>query len=407
VRLLYVDFQADSLDSAKRKINLLSQVLNYNSRTMEKLTPRARFNCIMNHQVADRVPLDLAGTSLTAIDSKVAAALKTELAISGEDPGEYRAFDERILQALDIDFRRVGRLIASGDRPLAGRPGYQVDMWGVVRAWTGRYWDIVTSPLKGASLDDLEGFPWPDPAAVIDESELDSFRTEARRLWEKTDFVVVAEHPVYGVFELACWMCGFEDFLWRLAADKPFVHALFKRLLAFQKEFIRPYYQAVGDFIHLTTSGDDFGMQTGPFMAPARFRELIKPYFAERISFTHQWTPAHFWHHTCGSVYDLVPDLIEAGVEILNPIQPGAHKMEPERLKADFGDRLCFHGGFDTQQVLPFGSEDDIRREIARVMDAMKPGGGYIFSAAHNIQDDVPAANVVTLFREARRLGSY
>jgi len=374
---------------------------------MEKLTPRARFKRIMAHQEADRVPLDLAGTSLTAIDATVVAALKQELGLEGEDPGEYQAFDERILEALDIDFRRVGRLIASGDHDYPGRPGFQVDMWGVVRAWTGHYWDIVTSPLKGATIEDLEAYPWPDPAAVADEVELEGFRKEARRLWEKTDYVVVAEHPVYGVFELACWMCGFEDFLWRLAADKPFVHALFKRLLAFQKEIIRPYYQAVGEYIHLTTSGDDFGMQTGPFMAPARFRELIKPYFSERISFTHEYTTAHFWHHSCGSVYDLIPDLLEAGVEILNPIQPGAFRMEPERLKAAYGDRLCFHGGFDTQQVLPFGSKEEICLEIARVMDAMKPGGGYIFSAAHNIQDDVPAANVVTLFREARRLGSY
>jgi uroporphyrinogen decarboxylase len=374
---------------------------------MEKLTPRARFKRIISHQEADRVPLDLAGTSLTTIDSGVAAALKKELGITGENQSEFDAFDESILQALDIDFRRVGRLIASGDRPMPGRPGYQVDMWGVVRAWTGRYWDIVTSPLKGATIDDLEAYPWPDSAAAISEVELENFRSEARRLWEKTDYVIVAEHPVYGVFELACWMCGFEDFLWRLAADKPFVHAIFKRLLAFQKEIIRPYYLAVGEYIHLTTSGDDFGMQTGPFMAPARFRELIKPYFSERIHFTREWTPAYFWHHTCGSVYDLIPDLVEAGVEILNPIQPGANKMEPERLKANYGDRLCFHGGFDTQQVLPFGTPEDICREIARVMDAMKPGGGYIFSAAHNIQDDVPALNVITLFREARRLGSY
>jgi uroporphyrinogen decarboxylase len=217
----------------------------------------------------------------------------------------------------------------------------------------------------------------------------------------------VAEHPVYGVFELACWMCGFEDFLWRMAADQPFVQAIFKRLLALQKAFIQPYYQAIGQYIHVTTSGDDFGMQTGPFMAPARFRTLIKPYFKERIDFTHGLTPAYFWHHSCGSVYDLIPDLIDAGVNILNPIQPGAAKMEPERLKADYGDKLCFHGGFDTQNVLPFGSDDQIHHEVKRVMDALKPGGGFIFSAAHNIQDDVPAANVITMFREARQLGSY
>ena len=128
---------------------------------------------------------------------------------------------------------------------------------------------------------------------------LETYRSEARRLWEETDYVVVAEHPVYGVFELACWMCGFEDILWRLAADRPFVHKLFGKLLALQKEFIRPYYQAVGEFAHLTTSGDDFGTQTGPFMAPKAFRELVLPYFAERIAYTREFTAAHYWHHRC------------------------------------------------------------------------------------------------------------
>ncbi len=373
----------------------------------EHLTPRQRFARIMAHEEADRVPLDLAGTSLTAADPQVVEGLRQALGIEGDWAGPYKPFDERILQALGIDLRRVGSLIASGDRPLPGDSGRRADIWGVVRAWTGQYWDIVSSPLRGATLADLEAFPWPDPPAVIDEQALAAYRAEARRLWEETDYVVVAEHPVYGVFELACWMCGFDDILWRLASDRPFVHRLFQKLLALQKEFIRPYYQAVGCYIHLTTSGDDFGTQRGPFMAPAAFHELVRPYLAERIAFTHEFTDAYFWHHTCGSVYDLLPDLIEAGVDILNPVQPGAWKMEPERLKADFGQQLVFHGGFDTQQVLPFGTPEEIEAEVRRVMAALKPNGGYIFSAAHNIQSDVPAKNVVAMFRAARRLGEY
>jgi uroporphyrinogen decarboxylase len=285
--------------------------------------------------------------------------------------------------------------------------GRREDIWGVVRAWTGHYWDIVVSPLAGASTEDLDAYPWPEPARILAERPLEAYRAEARRLWEETDYVVVAEHPVYGVFELACWMCGFDDFLWRLAGDRPFVIRLFDKLLALQKAFIEPYYRAVGPYVHLTTSGDDFGTQRGPFLSPAAFRRFVKPYFAERIAFTRQFMPGYFWHHTCGSVYDLLPDLIEAGVDILNPVQPGAFKMEPERLKVDFGDRLCFHGGFDTQQVLPFGGPEEIEAEVRRVMDALKPGGGYIFSAAHNIQSDVPPANVLTMYRAARRWGAY
>ena len=370
------------------------------------MSPRQRFARIMAHQEADRVPLDLAGTSLTSADSALLPGLRRALGIAG-DPDERDVFDNRVLRALDVDFRRVGALIASGDTLVPGQPDRRVDMWGVERRWAGQYWDIVESPLRGATLDDLDSYPWPDPGRVIAEAPLDRFRAEAQRLWHQTDYVVVAEHPVYGVLELGCWMCGFDDFLLRLVADVPFVQEFSRRYLAFQKAIIRPYYEAMGDWIHLTTSGDDFGTQTGPFMAPRTFRSLVLPYLAERIAYTRTFTDAYFWHHSCGSVVDLLPDLIDAGVDILNPIQPGARGMEPAELKAGYGDSICFHGGFDTQNVLPFGSEQEILAEVRRVMDALKPGGGYIFSAAHNIQADVPPQNVVTMFRAAKRLGTY
>ena len=370
-------------------------------------TPRERFKRIMAHQEADRVPIDLDGTSLTSADAPVYAALRNALGITGPQPDQQASYDERLLVALDVDFRRIGNLIASGDRPIPGRPDHQVDMWGVVRKWTGQYWDIVESPLRNATLEDLDAYPWPDPARILNNKLLAQYRDQAQALFEHSDYVVVAEHPVYGVLELACWMCGFDDFLARIAGDRPFVFKLFDKLLALQKAFITPYYQAVGPYIHLTTSGDDFGTQSGPFMSPRAFRETVKPYFAERIAFTRQYTPAYFWHHTCGSVHALLPDLLDAGVDILNPIQPGARNMEPERLKADFGSRLCFHGGFDTQGVLPFGTPEQIEAEVQRVMTAMKPNGGYIFSAAHNIQNDVSAGNVLTMFRAAHRLGKY
>lgn len=371
------------------------------------LSPRERFRRVMAHQEADRVPLDLAGTSLTAIDPAVAAGMRDLLGFSGDPGGAYTVFDERILQALEIDFRRVGGLVGSGDRQLRGRPGRTIDMWGVERAWTGQYWDIVRSPLKGAQIEDLERYPWPEPERWMPDSLLLAYRAAARRLWEETGFVVVAEHPVYGVFELGCWMCGFDDFLLRVAGDTNFVRRFFDIVLDLQKRFIRPYYQALGDCIHLTTSGDDFGMQTGPLISPRAFRSLVKPYYAERIAFTRQFTPAHYWHHSCGSVHALIPDLLECGVEILNPLQPGAFHMEPERLKADFGSQLCFHGGFDTQNVLPFGTQAQIETEVARVMAALKPGGGYIFSAAHNIQADVPPENVLAMYQAAGRIGKY
>ena len=371
------------------------------------LTSRQRFIKSMHHQEGDRILLDLEGTSLTGIDRGVGTRLGELLGIYGAPSEPYQPFDERILRALEIDYRRVGELIGSGDRYADGQPDRRVDIWGIVRRWTGQYWDIVHSPLRGATADDLRAYPWPEPGRVIDTRKLERYRQEARRLWEETDYVIVGEHPVFGILELACWMCGFDDFLYRLAADPDFVKLLFDKLFELQKGFIQPYYQTIGDYIHLTTSGDDFGTQIGPFMSPAMFRKWIKPYFAERIALTRQFTRAYFWHHTCGSVHALIPDLLECGVDILNPIQPGAFHMEPARLKADFGDRLCFHGGFDTQGVLPFGNQAEIVAEVNRVVSAMKPDGGYTFSAGHNIQADVPAQNVLTMFQAAREIGTY
>ena len=377
------------------------------SKKQPQISPRERFKRIVSFQEADRVPLDLGGTSLTSISPGVLKGLNHLLGIEGPADSPYLPIDERVLEALHIDFRRVGRLIASGDRQVSGSQTRSIDMWGIERAWTGQYWDIIKSPLKGATLADLDVYPWPEPEAWIYPVELDEIKQETRRLWEESEMIVVAEHPVYGVFELACWMCGFDDFLWRLAGDAAFVHKLCALLLDLQKQFIEPYYRAIGEYIHLTTSGDDFGTQIGPFLSPKAFREYLKPYFKERITFTHEFTSALFWHHSCGSIHELIPDLIDCGVDILNPIQPGAKMMEPERLKNDFGKQLRFHGGFDTQGVLPFGTRDEIVNEVCRVMTAMKPGGGYIFSAAHNIQEDVPSENVLTMYQAAYELGEY
>ena len=162
------------------------------------------------------------------------------------------------------------------------------------------------------------------------------------------------------------------------------------------------YYGAMGRYMDCTTAGDDFGTQKGPFMSTAMFQEYVKPYMKERISYTRRYTDAFYKHHTCGSVHNIIPDLIECGVDILNPIQPGVYMMECERLKADFGDRITFWGGIDTQHLLPEGSVEDVKKEVAHILDVMGDRGGYILSPAHTIQPDVPAANVIAVYHGAQ-----
>ena len=277
-----------------------------------------------------------------------------------------------------------------------------IDEWGIRRKFTGLYWENVSTPLKGATLAELNAYPFPDPDS-IDQREIDACAAQAKDLYENTDYVICAEHPVYGIFELGCWLCGFEDFLYRMALDEEWVHRFFERVLEYQKKVIKRYYTAVGPYVHYTSSGDDFATQNGPFVSPDMFRELIKPYFKERISYTKQFTKAKYLHHSCGSVFRLVDDLIDCGVEILNPIQPKAADMQPEKLKAAYGDRIVFHGGIDTQELLPFASDQEIEETVHRTIEILNKDGGYIFAAAHNIQPDVNPRSLTVMLNAARK----
>jgi uroporphyrinogen decarboxylase len=213
---------------------------------------------------------------------------------------------------------------------------------------------------------------------------------------------VVAEHPVFGILELGCWMCGYDDFLMRMAADRDFVRAFFDKAFEIQMRVIEQYYPVVGPYADLTTSGDDFGTQTGPFVSPAMFRDLVAPYFAARIRRTKELMHGYFWHHTCGSVYALLDDLLACGVDILNPIQTSAARMDPETLKAGFGDRLVFWGAVDVQDFLPRARPDEVRRGVTHLADTLGRSGGYVMAGAHNMQDDVPPENVVAWVETVR-----
>ena len=227
----------------------------------------------------------------------------------------------------------------------------------------------------------------------------------AKWLYENTDYIVVADLPVYGVFELGCWMCGFDDYLEKLIIDPDFIHEFSNQYLKYQKRVIELYLAELGPYIHIIASGDDFATQHTQFVSEKMFNEMVAPYFKERLMFTKNFTDAANLHHSCGSVAKMIPSLKACGVEILNPIQPGATDMEPEKIKPAYGKDIVFHGGFDTQEVLPYGNPDQIDAAVKNIMDVMNKDGGYIFAAAHNIQEDVPPENIVAMFKAARKYG--
>jgi uroporphyrinogen decarboxylase len=370
---------------------------------------RERFALTLAHQPVDRCPIDLGGTPQSTVeDADTARNLAAHLGLEGDSPPDYDKFDRRVLDRFDVDFRRAGGMasfVTGRNRRLSDTEF--VDAYGIHHRFSGIYWEITQSPLRGASKDEVAAYNLPTPEQMT-ANLLDEWEARARHLYEATPYVVVGEHPVFGVLELACWLCGYDHIMMMLALDPEFIHLLFGKILEFQKRVIRDYYGRLGPYLHVTTSGDDFGTQKGLFMSPAMWREFVKPYMGERIAYTRRFTGAVYLHHSCGGIFEIIPDLIEIGVGILNPIQPGAAGMDPTGLKTAYGADITFHGGMDTQAVLPSNDLARIDREVSRLLEVMRPArdGGYIFAPAHNLQRDVSPAAVARTYDAARRFFS-
>lgn len=373
----------------------MNVIVLHSEREKRKMNIRENFKKTMHHQENKHFLIDFGGNPLSTMEGKSEEAL---LEFMGYKPkklrerlyfGQTKRLDERILKQFHIDTRSIGGIMIPNDSQLQILSDKEyIDEWGIRRIFTGLYWEAINAPLKSAGIEELKRYKFPNPDS-IDMVLLQQYEEQARKLYEETDYVICAEHPVYGIFELGCWLCGFDDFLYKMIADSEFVNLFFEKVLTYQKRIIELYYGKLGHYIHYTSSGDDYATQNGPFMSPEMFRKFICPYFAERIAYTKKYTNAYYLHHSCGSVYMLMDDIIKCGVDIVNPIQPKATDMNSEKLKIEFGDRIVFHGGIDTQELLPFSDRSAIREEVTRVVETMNQNGGYIFAAAHNIQEDV------------------
>jgi uroporphyrinogen decarboxylase len=361
-----------------------------------------RFKLCMQHRSPDRPPLDLGATTLTGMRPGCQKRLSELLGFDGPAQPSNNGVDERILAWAGTDFRAVGGILdLPSPHTRQVSEDCAIDCWGIQRQKIYGEWQITRSPLKGATRLDLERFPWPE--GRVDKALLSKWEQEARRLRQEDRYGVIAEHPVYGILELGCWMCGYDDFMMKMAVDTDFVRAFFDRVLTIQLEVINTYYSALGPSIHLTTSGDDFGTQRGPFVSPRMFERLIAPYFTERITRTKQLANCYYWHHSCGAVAELLPQILACGVDILNPVQTSAAGMDPARLKAGWGDRLVFWGAVDVQQLLPRLAPGEVRQEVRRLIEVLGRDGGYVVAPAHEVQEDVPPENVIAWIEEVRQ----
>jgi uroporphyrinogen decarboxylase len=356
------------------------------------------------------VPVDLGGMVATMTDGAY-YRLKDYLKIDGNAAHvnswyTVDVFDERILERFGVDFRRVF-LKGSGlyNLPVFDPDGTYVNEWGIrqrrVDQEIGHYAEMISTPLRNASMEDIDRYPWPDP---YDPERTKGLRQEAEHLFYDTDYAISAAAPCGGLFELGMFLCGFDQFPVDMMLNKDRAVRLIEEVYEVQRGFYEVYLGAVGEYIEMIEMHDDYGMQTGLLISPTLYREIIKPYHSRLIEFIKSKTRGKVFHHTCGSVVGIIDELIDSGIDILNPLQPAAAGMgSPEQLKKRYGERICFHGGIDEQYILPRGTQRQVEQEVKSRIKGFAPGGGYILAAAHNIQVDVPPENIITMFESARK----
>ncbi len=381
---------------------------------MKTLTSRERVARTLAHQEPDLVPIDIGSTACWFVDTAY-EQIKKRLGLNSQGDlfrlGENAAYyDKELLNQLDTDFRHVYLRPSRVDWDAwnASDKTSFTDEWGIqrrrVESSTDSNWEKVSNPLANATEADLDNYPWPDPS---DPARVEGLDERAHHLWEKTDYAIAARAVSHGIFELAWELRGMEQFMVDMLQNEPFARKLMRKILDVQLGLYGVFLDAVGPYVQVVQTADDYGSQNGPLFSPRLYRKYILPYRQELNRLIHAKAPhARVQHHTCGSVYRLMPELVETGIEVLNPVQPLAADMDPARLKAEYGTKLTFHGAVDEQHALN-GSVEDVKAEVAARVRALAPGGGYILAPCSNFQADTPPDNVLTMIETARTVGRY
>ncbi|MHC4619529.1 MAG: uroporphyrinogen decarboxylase family protein [Planctomycetota bacterium] len=384
----------------------------------ETMTSRERVLKALNHEIPDRVPIDLGGFQ-TGIHKKAYSELLGYLGFEEDvvtlDPVQQLARpSEEVLKRFKVDIRYVcahGPDSFKGgieQNTRAGRLWHDLkDEFGVVWSMPDDqqlYMDISHHPLAEATVDDIAEYPFPDGG---DATRFTGVREQALRIRNETPYAVST--GIGGVVYEYCWyMRGLERWFLDMIENPAFCEALLDKTLKFWMDYHTGFMAEVGDIVDVVMIGDDLAGQHGPLFSPEFYRRIVKPRQKKLVQHIKSLTNAKIWYHTCGSCVEYIPDLIDNGVDILNPIQISAERMDPKELKDRFGQKMVLWGGaIDTQHVLPFDRPDEIREHVRKNIEIFKPGGGYVFNNVHNIQAGVPPENIVALFDAAYEYGFY
>jgi uroporphyrinogen decarboxylase len=399
---------------------------------------RERVLAALRHEEPDRVPIDLGGTVDTSILPMPYKELRDYLGLGSgticisDVVGQTVLIEEDVRRAMDVDMQGIfyeprewkeGELndgspahFPAGFRPQTQEDGSQVvlDAAGHVllkMPKDGYYFDPIYAPLADAgSADDidrhaaaLEAYDRP----IYLDASYEELARKARDLYEHSDYLLIGFFGGH-IFQASQALRGWERFLMDLLTNRSFAEALMDRLAEGHMRRFERYADTVGKYVQVIHVEDDLGMEDRPLLRPELYREVVKRYHQKLYSYIKSRCDAYLMLHTDGAVYPLIPDFIEMGVDILNPVQVSAKDMDTRRLKAEFGQDIVFWGGgCDTQSILPFGSPRQVQEEVRRRIDDLAPGGGFVFTQIHNIQPHVPPENILAMYETAREYGVY
>jgi len=361
----------------------------------------------ISHEQPDRVSIILGTSNATGMKLRPYKRLKELLGVQSEDRFIYDwpelgtvLPDEAILERLHSDRRGVlDRFPAHVYERNKNRPPHSplIDDWGggQTEIEEGVWFPGIHPMTEAKTMGEIESYPWPD---MDDPTRVAHVHVEALRLREQTDYALIGTPWLLFPFERAHEMQRMDKFMINMGRNPEFAQVLLNKIASLCKTLMGHFLDEAGEYLDIVKIGDDLGTQSSLMISPKMYRTFLKPIHADFIQFIKERTKAKVFFHTDGDVFNLIPDFIEIGIYILNPIQTSAGKMSNiVDLKKLYGDKLTFCGAVDTQRILPFGTPAEVSAEVKRVMNILSPGGGYMLASVHTIMDEVPPENILAM----------
>lgn len=403
------------------------------------MTHRERVIGSLEHREPDRVPIDLGAMLSTGIMGIAYNRLKAYLGISSGKTRMYDLWQQlaepeiEIMELIGADVLPVfifepkkwkestlpdgspcevpdwfnPKVLSDGSQIIKDRKGHII----AKMPKNSYYFDSIYHPLKKINTiqelkkQDLRSTMW--SMAPVDEKALGDLHKRVKTLYETTDYALML-NGAGGIYEWAQDLRGWDVFMMDLASNPKFAGYLLDILVEENIKRLEKILPVVGGYVQIIQVGDDLGLQDGPQLSPELYRKIVKPRHKKLYQYAKKYSSAYLFLHTCGSVYEFIPDFIEMGVDILNPVQVSAKNMDTRRLKREFGKYITFWGGgCDTQKVLPFGTQEKVTEEVKRRTEDLAPEGGFVFTQVHNIQVGVPPENIMAMYNAVKSYGKY